>query len=125
MKIKLARVGRKGMEHGQLFVVCFSNFFHHDPRVKVQDILEPLVRKDKGKDKPTLRILEGYKLVAGLNNSLDMTVDEEDVVVTLHDLLRGGAQLQDGSELTVQSYNVPNTHAHGTHMMVEQHPNGY
>ena len=61
--------------------------------------------------------------MAGLNDSLDMTVDEGEVVVTLHDLLRGGARLQDGSKLTVQAYKVPSNHADSTNMMVEQHPN--
>ena len=114
MRIRIARVEREGMERGRPFVVCFGNFFHPNPRVRVQDMLEPLVRKDKGKDQPTLELLEGYELVAGLNDSLDMTVDEGDVVVTLHDLLRGGARLQDGSELTVQAYKVPDNHEHGT-----------
>ena len=98
MRIRIARVEREGMECGWPFVVCFNNFYHPNPRMRVQDML---VRKDKGKDQPTLELLGGYELVAGLNDSLDMTVDEGKVVVTLHDLLRGGAQLQDGSELTV------------------------
>ena len=55
----------------------------------MQDVLEPLVKRDREKDHPALEQLPGYELVAGLNASLDMPVDEGEVVVTLHDLLRG------------------------------------
>ena len=76
MRIKIARVEREGTERGRPFVVCFSDFYHPNPRMRVQDMLEPLLRKDKGKDQPTLELLEGYELVAGLNDSLDMTAVE-------------------------------------------------
>ena len=123
MRVKIARVEREGMEHGRLFIVSFANFYHNNPRIRVQDILEPLVKRDREKDQPALGQLLGYELVAGLNGSLDKTVDECEVVVTLHDLLRGGARLKDGSELMVQAYKEPNNHDHGTNMMVKQNPN--
>ena len=43
MRIKLARVEREGTEHGRPFVVCFGNFYHPNPRIQVQDMLEPLM----------------------------------------------------------------------------------
>jgi hypothetical protein len=57
MRIKIARVEREGMERARPFVVCFGNFYHPNPRMRVQDMLEPLVGKDKGKDQPTLELL--------------------------------------------------------------------
>ena len=123
MQVKIVRVEREGMEHGWLFIVSFTNFFHANPRIRVQDLLELLVKRDREKDQPALRKLPRYKLVAGLNDSLDMTVDEGEVVVTLHNLLRGGAQLKDGLELTAQAYKEPNNHDHGTNMLVKQNPN--
>ena len=88
MRVKIARVEREGMERGRPFIVSFANFYHNNIRIRVQDVLEPLVRvkRDIVKDQPVLGQLVGYELVAGLNDSLDMTVDEGEVVVTMHDL---------------------------------------
>ena len=61
--------------------------------------------------------------MAGLNNSLDVTTDEGEVVVTLHNLLVGGARLEDASELTAQAYKEHDIHEHGTNLMVEHNPN--
>ena len=89
------------------------------------DVLEPLVGEDRKKEQPALKQLPGYELVAGLNNNLDMTTDEGEVAATLHDLLVGGAWLEDASEITAQAYKEHDIHEHGTNLMVEHNPNPY
>ena len=70
MRMKIARVEREGMERGRPFIVSFANFYHNNPRIRVQDVQEPLVKRDREKDQPALEQLPGYELVAGLNDSL-------------------------------------------------------
>ena len=99
MRIKVARVEREGMERGRPFVVCFDNFFHSHFQTRVQDILEPLIMKDKEQEQPRLGKVPGFEAVVGLTDGLELTANEDEVVVSLHDVLLGGAKLWDGSEL--------------------------
>ena len=123
MRVKITRVEREGMEHGWPFIVSCANFYRNNVRIRVQDVLELLVQRDMVKDQPVRRQPAGYEMVAGLNDSLDMTTDGGEVVVTMHDLLRGGAHLKDGPELMVQAYTVPNNNDHGTNMIDKQNLN--
>ena len=58
--------------------MCFNEFFHPNPKTRVLDVLEPLIRDDKKKEHPGLGQVPGYEQVAGLNNSLEMTTEEGD-----------------------------------------------
>ena len=65
MKIKIARVEREGMERGRPFVVCFTDVYHPNFKTRVQDVLEPLIRKDKEQEQSGLGKVPGYETVAG------------------------------------------------------------
>ena len=53
---------------------------------------------------------------------MEMTTDEEEVVVSLHDLLVGGARLLDGSEVSAMAYKDKDIHAADTNITIEQTP---
>ena len=67
MRVKIARIEREGMERGRPFIVCFENFFHPNPRTRVQDVLEPLVREDRKpeKEQPALEQLPAWVRAGG------------------------------------------------------------
>ena len=64
----------------------------------------------------------GYEAVAGLSNCLELTADEEEVVVSLHEVLVGGTKLLDGSEVTAMAYKETAMHAAVTNLIIEQDP---
>ena len=123
MRIKVARVEREGMERGLPFDVCFKNFFHPNFQTRVQDVLVPLIMKDKEQEQPRLGKVPGYEAVAGLSNCLELTAAEEEVVVSLHEVLVVGAKLLDGSEVTAMAYKETDMHAAVISLMIEQNPN--
>ena len=123
MRIKVARAEREGMERGRPFVVCFKNFFHPNFQTRLQDLLVPLIMKDKEQEQPRPGKVLGYEAVAGLSNCLELTAAEEEVVVSLHEVLVGGATLMDGSEVTAMAYKETDMHAAAISLTIEPNAN--